>query len=141
MLRNFSAAFLLVLSACAYSTAGLPPTTGLAELSSGRSQGTEISVVGYLKSLRGRLFLYRDTASADADDFGSGVDVVFKRDERIPTLPALNGGRCVVVVGRFTAFDDDTVGTGYFRSTIGYIKATRVLVEGCEQGAKGDGSD
>ena len=134
MVRNFGVSFLLLIfSACAHSSK-VPERVSLSELSSGRNEGAEISVTGYIKPMGERLFLYRSRASAKANDFTSGVDVVTARSARAPVPSVVTDGSCVVVVGRFTAFDDDTVGTGYFRSTVGFIEANRIFLGDCASG-------
>lgn len=102
-------------------------------------EGKRLLLFGFLKPVIGGFFLYKEDGDAQREDFSEGVDVVVSHNTREPSPSEIGHGKCALIEGVFTAFDDDTVGTGYFRSTVGFIQANKITVQNCTSpGNKGD---
>lgn len=87
--------------------------------------GHAVSVVGILSEGIGGYFLYANRSSAQGEVYSGGIDVVLKEGAQTPDI-GQSGWRCVEVLGIFTAFHEDKLGIGYFRSSSGYVEAAQI---------------
>lgn len=94
--------------------------------------GKRISTSGILvaSELSG-LYLYSNRKNANEENYTPGIDVIL--DSRLKKLPLHvdSEGECASVMGEFTAFNDELIGMGYYRSQIGYMTADEVRAEKC----------
>lgn len=118
------------LSACA-SVGSVPPRkAALVELSvaSANADGVRIRTSGYAAVTLGGVYLFFDRSAAIREDYAGGIDLVLM--DEIAKQVAANGA-CVEVGGVFVAFDGDTVGAGYLRSSIGLVELESIRAVPC----------
>lgn len=95
------------------------------------SDSRPVVISGYAKMVAGGIFLFSDVQAAQKEDWRRGVDVVSSSGADKAAKAAVGDGGCAEVRGAFVAFDENVVGIGNFRSSIGFIDATNVRLKRC----------
>jgi hypothetical protein len=131
-----SALLVLCLSGCAAVAPGGQSQINLDQLKrdSAILDGKPVRVAGFASWPMSGAYLFPDQASAKAEEFFGGVDVVLSRRGEAHQKE-LEVGRCALITGTFIAFDEDTIGMGNLRSDIGMIEEGEVEFVDCPREA------